>query len=200
MTILLSRPYYSIIFLHLTSSFWIYLLQGMSKFIAASRQATELDKTRILLETRIQEIRDEFKKWAKVAAKAKEEVTKQQNLIGELRTNTTEKYTHLDQLQKKNEELSTLLSQAKEDAIAEFKASKEYTDRLDEHYVAGFEDFRMDAMENFLEVDFSSIKLNLVAVTSSLLQASSEDVNVEDDATTQLTQDDPKINAPPPPA
>ena len=82
----------------------------MSKFIAESRQATELDKTRILLETRIQEIRDEFKKWAKVAAKAKEEVTKQQNLIGELRTNTTEKYTHLDQLQKKNDELSTLLS------------------------------------------------------------------------------------------
>ena len=54
----------------------------------------------------------------------------------------------------------------------------------------------MDAMENFPEVDFSSIKLNLVAATSSLLQASSEDVNVEDDATTQLSQDDPNINAP----
>ena len=40
-----------------------------------SRQAIELDKTRILLETRIQEIRDECKKWAKVVAKAKEEVT-----------------------------------------------------------------------------------------------------------------------------
>ena len=82
----------------------------MSKFIATSRQATELDKTRILLETRIQEIRDECKKWAKVAAKAKEEVTKQQNLIGELRTNIAKKDTHLDQLQKKNDELSTLLS------------------------------------------------------------------------------------------
>ena len=51
-------------------------LQGMSKFIAASRQATELDKMRILLETRIQEIRDECKKWAEVATKAKEEVMK----------------------------------------------------------------------------------------------------------------------------
>ena len=98
---------------------------------------------------------------------------------------------------KKNDELRTLLSQAKEDAVAEFKASKEYTDRLDEHYAAGFEDFRMDAMENFPEVDFSSIKLNLAAANSSLLQASFEDVNVEDDATTQLTQDDPNINAPP---
>ena len=54
----------------------------------------------------------------------------------------------------------------------------------------------MDAMENFPEVDFSSIKLNIAASTSSLLQASSKDVNVEDDATTQLSQDDPNINAP----
>ena len=56
----------------------------------------------------------------------------------------------------------------------------------------------MDTMENFPEVDFSSIKLNLAAAaTSSLLQASSEDVNVEDDVTTQLPQDEPNINAPP---
>ena len=88
----------------------IHLLQGMSKFIAASSQATELDKTRILLETRIQEIRDECKKWAEVAVKAKEEATEQQNLIGELRANIVEKDTRLDQLLKKNDELSTLLS------------------------------------------------------------------------------------------
>ena len=55
----------------------------------------------------------------------------------------------------------------------------------------------MDATENFPEGDFSSIKLNLAAATSSLLQASFEDVNVKDDATTQLSQDDPNINAPP---
>ena len=42
----------------------------------------------------------------------------------------------------------------------------------------------MDAIEKFPEVDFSSIKLNLAAATSSLLQTSSEDINVEDDATT----------------
>ena len=40
----------------------------------------------------------------------------------------------------------------------------------------------MEAMENFPEVDFGSIKLNLAAATSSLLQVSSEDANVEDDA------------------
>ena len=43
----------------------------------------------------------------------------------------------------------------------------------------------MDVVENFPEVDFSSIKLNMAAATSSLLQTSSKDVNVEDDATTQ---------------
>ena len=53
----------------------------MSKFIAASRQATELDKMRILLEMRIQDMRDECKKWAEVAAKDKEETTEQQNLV-----------------------------------------------------------------------------------------------------------------------
>ena len=47
--------------------------------------------------------------------------------------------------------------------------SKQYIDRLDEHYAIGFEDFRMDAMKNLPEVDFSSIKLNLAAATSSVL-------------------------------
>ena len=169
----------------------------MSKFIAASRQATELDKTMILLEMKIQDMRYECKKWTEVAAKAKEEVTEQQILVQELRTDVVEKETHLDHLQKKNDELSTLLSKAKKDLVVELKASKQYTDLLDANYAASIEDFRMDATENFPEVDFSSIKLNLVVATSSLLQASSEDVNVKDDATTQLSQDDPNINAPP---
>ena len=157
----------------------------MSKFIAASRQATELDKTRILLEMTIKNVRDKSKKWAGIAAEAKEKETEQQNLIAELRADIVEKDTRLDHIQKKNDELSTSLSKAKEDAIAEFKVSKAFTDLLDCNYAAGFEDFRMDAVENFPEVDFISIKLNLNAATSSLLQTSSEDVNIEDDASTQ---------------
>ena len=66
--------------------------------------------------------------------------------------------------------MSTLLEKAKGDAIAEFKASKQFTDLLDTNYITGFEVFRMEGMKNFLEVDFSSIKLNLGGVaTSSLL-------------------------------
>ena len=155
----------------------------MSKLIAVSRQATEMDKMRILLETRIQEVKGDCKGWAKVATKAKDEAKELQNLVEELRVDIVEKDTRLDYLKKRNDELSTLLNKAKEDTVVEFRASKQFTDLLDTNYTTGFEDFRMDAMENFLEVDFSSIKLNLGAA-SSLLQTSSEDVNIEDNATT----------------
>ena len=70
----------------------------MSKFIAASRQATKLDKMRILLETRIQEIKDESKKWVEVAAKAKDDAKELQNLVEELKTDAIEKDTRLDHL------------------------------------------------------------------------------------------------------
>ena len=139
---------------------------------------------------------EESKKWAGVAAQAKEKTTDLQKLIEELKTDAAEKGTRLDHLQKKNDELSVLLSKVKEDAVTEFKASKQYTDLLDANYAAGFEDFRAEAMENFQEVDFSSIKLNLATATSSLLQTSFEDVNVEDDASTQPPHDDPNANAP----
>ena len=111
--------------------------------------------------TRIQEVKDDYMGQAEVVAKAKDEAKELQNLVEELRADIVEKDTRLDYLQKRNDELSTLLNKAKEDAVVEFRASKQFTDFLDTNYTAGFEDFRMDAMENFLEVDFSSIKLNL---------------------------------------
>ena len=104
-----------------------------------------------------------------MAAKAKEEVKELRNLNEELKTDVLEKDTRLDHLQKRNNELSTLLEKAKGDAVAEFQESKQFTDLLDKNYAAGFEDFRLDAAENFPNLDFSSIKLNLSAVTSSLI-------------------------------
>ena len=65
----------------------------MSKFIAASRQATEMDKTRILLEKRIQEVKNDRNGWAKVAAKAKDKAKGLQNLIEEMRADVVEKDT-----------------------------------------------------------------------------------------------------------
>ena len=141
----------------------------MFKFIAGSRQATELEKTRILLEKRIKEVKEESKVWAEVAAKAREEAKELRNLNEELKTDVLENDTCLDHLQKKNNELSALLENAKGDVVAEFQASKQFTDLLDKNYAAGFEDFRLDAAENFPNLDFNAIKLNLGAATSSLL-------------------------------
>ena len=168
----------------------------MSKFIVASRQATDLDKIRMLLEKRIKEVKDKSKKWVEMAAKAKDEVKELQNLNEELRTDALKKDTRLDDLQKRNNEMSALLEKAKGDAVVEFQASKQFTDLLDKNYIAGFEDFRLDAIENFPNLDFRSIKLNLGAATSSLIQTSSEDVNIEDDASTLPPQDELKDNAP----
>ena len=152
---------------------------------------------RVLLETRIQEVKDEAKKWAEVAAKAKDDAKGLQTLVEELKANAAEIDLCLEELQKRNDEQNILLSKAKGDAVAEFKASKQYTDILDTNYAAGFEDFKMDAIEKFPNVDFNSIILNLnTAAMSSLLHTGSEDTNIEDDATT-LPQDGSNVNAPP---
>ena len=131
----------------------------MSKWIAASRQATGLDKTRVLLETRIRELNDESKKCAKVAATAKEKGKELLNLVEELKADAVEKDTRLDHLQRKNDKLSTLLSNAKVDAVAEFKSSNEYTKLLDANYAAGFEDFKMETMETSLKWTLTPLSL-----------------------------------------
>ena len=79
---------------------------------------------RILLETRIQEVKDECKKWAEVAAKAKDEAKELQNHIEELKIDVIKKDSRLDHLQKRNNELSAFLTKVKEDAVVEFRASK----------------------------------------------------------------------------
>ena len=142
-------------------------------------------------------MKDKSKVWAEVAAKAKEEAKELRNLNEELKTDVFEKDTHLNHLQKTNNELSALLEKAKRDAIAELQTSKQFIDLLNKNYAAGFEDFRLDATKNFPNLDFSSIKLNLGVATSSLIQTSSEDVNIEDDASTLPPPVDAKDNAPP---
>ena len=96
-----------------------------------------MDKTRILLKMRIQEVKDDCKGWAEVAAKATDEAKEMQNFVKELKADIVEKDTRLDHLQKKNDELSTLLSKAREDTVVEFKASEQYTDLLDANYATG---------------------------------------------------------------
>ena len=134
---------------------------------------------------------------AEVRAKLEDEVKELKNLIEELKSNAVEKDTHLDHLQKWGDELCTILGEAKDVAIKEFKASNEFTILLDRNYATSFEDFRMEALEHLFEMDFSPIKL-CVVTESSLLQTNFEEINVEDDTSTQPAMDNPKSrdNAP----
>ena len=111
------------------------------------------------------------------------------NLPKILRTDIVEKDTYVDHLQKQNEELRSSLSQAKDEVIKEFKSSKAFTDLLDTNYATGFEDFSMDTLELFLEMNFDYIKLHTTAESSSF-QTSSKDLNVEDEASTHFPAKD----------
>ena len=156
-----------------------------------------MDHERVRLEAKICKIEKESSCRVEVKAKLEDEVKELKNLIEELKANAVKKDIFLDHLQKRSDELYTLLGETRGAPIREFKVSSEFTDLLDRNYAAGFEDFQMDAMEHFLGVDFSPIKLRTTA-KSSPLQMSFEDVNVENDASTQPTMDDPKSgdNAP----
>ena len=57
-----------------------------------------MDKARILLEMRIQEVKDDCKHWVEVATKAKDEAKELQNLVEELKIDVVEKDTCLDHL------------------------------------------------------------------------------------------------------
>ncbi|KAK9991016.1 hypothetical protein SO802_026001 [Lithocarpus litseifolius] len=167
------------------------LFKAMTKFIATSRQVYKLEKQRVRFEAKIRDMKKESSCQAEVKAKLEDEVKELKNLEEELKSDVFEKDTCLDHLQKRSDELYTFLGETREATIREFKASSEFTDLLDRNYATSFEDFHMDTLEHFPGVDFSPIKPH-VAAKSSLLQTSSEDINIEDDASTQLAKDDLK--------
>ena len=68
----------------------------MSKFMAASRQAYELDKTKVRLKAKIRDMEKESSCRMKLEAEVKE----LKNLAEELKINIVEKDTRLDHLQK----------------------------------------------------------------------------------------------------
>ena len=121
--------------------------------------------------------------------------TKLKNEVEELKADNLEKDSRIVHLEGQVVEFTSSLQKAREEFIAAFKRSDEYKNRLDSHYAAGYEDFRVDAKEAYPDLDFSSFKLPL-ATESSLLQTSSEDVNIMDDANTEVNQDDPKTSSP----
>ena len=123
--------------------------------------------------------------------------TKLKNEVEELKADNIEKDTRNVYLEGQISGFVSSLEKARKEAIAFVKKSEEYKGRLDSHYAAGYEDFRADAKETFPDLDFDSFKLPL-ASESFVLQTSSEDVNVMDDASNEVTQGDPTAggNAP----
>ena len=121
--------------------------------------------------------------------------TKVKNEVEELNADNIEKDTRIIFLEGQVFEFFSSLEKARGEAIAAFKKSDEYKNRLDSHYAAGYEDFRADAKKTFPDLDFDSFKLPL-ANESSLLQTSSEDVNIADDANNEVTYGDPKSSLP----
>ena len=161
----------------------------MSKFMVASRQAHKLEQMMVRLEAKIHDMEKESSCRVGESVKLKDEVKELKNLVKELKADVVKKDTCLDHLQKRSDELCTLFSETKEATFREFKASSEFTNLLDRNYAAGFEDFSLDAIEHFPGVDFNPIKLCTI-VESSLLQMSSKDVNIKDDASTPQTVKD----------
>ena len=84
----------------------------MSKFMAASKQATDMDHERVRLKARVREVQENCRGRAKIVVKAMDEVKELKNLVEELKADVVEKDTHLDHLQKRYNELRILLEKA----------------------------------------------------------------------------------------
>lgn len=161
----------------------------MSKFMVLFRQATKLDKEKIKLEIRVSDMEKEASHKAGEKVKLDDGVKELKNFVEELKADIIKKETSLNHFQKKNDEFTSSISKAKNKAIREFMTCSEFTELLDKNYIASFEDFCLDATEAFLGLHFNSIKLPIVA-ESSLLQTSSKDSNIEENASTPLPMKD----------
>ena len=177
-------------------------MQAMSKFYTAICQAKELateaktakDKTKelsnevLLKKGEVLRLTEDFNRLQGSETKLKNEVE-------ELKADNLKKDTRIVHLEGQVLEFASSLQKAREEAITAFKKSDEYKNRLDSHYAASYKDFHTDAKETYPDLDFNSFKLPL-ATESSLLQTISEDVNIMDDANTEVTKDDPKTSLP----
>ena len=170
----------------------------MSKFYTATCQAKELATEAKTAKEKAKELSNEVLLKKGEVLRLTEDFnrlqgseTKLKNEVEELKSDNIEKDTRIVYLEGQIFGFVSSLEKAREEAIASFKKSDEYRGRLDSHYAAGYEDFHADAKETFPGLDFDSFKLPL-AIESSVLQTSSKDVNVMDDASNEVTQGDPK--------
>ena len=177
-------------------------MQAMSKVYTTTCQAKELAAEAKTAKDKAKELSNEILLKKGEVLRLTEDYnrlqgseTRLKNEVEELKADNLEKDSRIVHLEGQVAEFTSSLQKAREEFIAAFKRSDEYKNRLDSHYTAGYEDFRADAKEAYPDLDFSSFKLPL-ATESSLLQTSSEDINIMDDANTEVNQDDPKTSSP----
>ena len=167
----------------------------MSKFYTASTQAKELCEEAKTAREKNKELNKEVLLKKGEVIRLTEDLnrlygveTRLKNEVEELKADSVEKETRIAHLEGQVSGFNSSLEKAREEAVAAFKKSDEYKNRLDSHYAVVYEDFRADAKEAFPDLDFDSLKIPL-ATESSLLPTSSEDINVVDDASYEVTQD-----------
>ena len=138
----------------------------MSKFYTVTYQAKELATEAKTAKDKAKELSNEvLLKKGEVLRLAEDfnhlqgSETKLKNEVEELKADNIEKDTRIIHLEGQISGLVSSLEKAGEEAIASFKKSGEYKGRLDSHYAAGYEDFRADAKETFLDLNFDSFKL-----------------------------------------
>ena len=172
----------------------------MSKFYTASTQAKELCEEVKTAKEKNKELNKEVLLKTGEVIRLTEDLNrlhgvemKLKNEVEELMADSVEKETRIVHLEGQVLEFNSSLEKAREEAVAAFKKSDEYKNRLNSHYAVGYEDFRADAKEAFPDLDFDSLKIPL-ATKSSLLPISSEDINVVDNATNKVIQDAIVVN------
>ena len=165
----------------------------MSKFYTATCQAKELAAEAKTAKDKAKELNNEILlKKGEVLRLTKDfnrlqgNETRLKNEVEELKADNIEKDTCIVYLEGQIAEFVSSLEKARGEVVAAFKKSDEHKKALNSHYAAGYEDFHDDAKETYLELDFDSFKLPL-AIESSLLQTSSEDVNILDNANNEVT-------------
>ena len=167
----------------------------MSKFYTTSTQAKELcDGAKAAKEKNKELANEVLLKKGEVIKQSKEVTrllaieTKLKNEVEELKADYVKKESRISHLEVKVQELTSSLKKVKEEAIAAFMKSNNFTTRLNRYYATGYEDFCVDAKETYPEMDFDSFKIP-TTTESSLLPTSSEDVNIVDDAPTEPAKD-----------
>ena len=104
----------------------------------AKEKAKELNNEILFKKGEVIRLTDDFNRLQGSEMKLKNEVQ-------ELKTDALEKETRIAHLEGQVSGFASSLEKAHEEAIADFKKSDKYKNRLDRHYVAGYKDFHADA-------------------------------------------------------